>query len=66
MLVRPVKVEIFGRGMPVAVMAQVFHCSDVLRLVWRPRVICLMLAECGGVKGRQGLLKFVVHGRLDT
>ena len=32
----------------MAVMAQVFDCSDILRLVWRPRDIWLMLAECGG------------------
>ena len=65
-LVRPVKVEILRRGMPVAVLAQVFDCSDILRLVWRHRDIWLMLAECGGVKGRQGLLKFVVHWSVDV
>ena len=64
-LVRPVKVEILRRGMPVAVLAQVFDCCDILRLVWCPRDTWLMLAEYGG-GGRQGLLKFIVHGRVDA
>ena len=50
-LVRLVQVEILRRSMPVAVLAQVFDCSDILRLVWRLRDMWLMLAECGG--GRQ-------------
>ena len=41
-LVRPVKVEFLRRGMPVAVLAQVFDCSDILRLVWRPRDVCFL------------------------